>query len=88
MKQEASAEAGSSYTSCGKLQRAVATTTTERPAAAPQEAEAAPLPKQESIGALMKRFSGRDRFPIAHAASCLQVLSGLPCEAVVSALAF
>ena len=82
MEQEASAEAGSSYTSCGKLQRAVATTTTERPRAAPQEAEAAPLPKQESIGALMKRFSGGDCFPYAHAVPCPQVLSALALEAI------
>ena len=56
-------EVGSSYTSCGKLQKAVATATTERPPAAPQEAEGAPLPKQESIGALMKQYSGRDCSP-------------------------
>ena len=79
-------EAGSSYGSCGKLQRAVATATTDRPPAAPQEAQAAPLPKQESIGALMKRYSGRDCSPCAHAASCPQALSALPDEAIVLAL--
>lgn len=54
-------ELNGSYRSNGKLARAVATTTLERPPPALQEAEKAapaPLPKQQSIGALMKRYSG------------------------------
>lgn len=62
MEREASQEPSSNYRSSGKLMRAVSTTTIERPPAAPQGVEAAPLAKQESIGALMKRYSGEQIF--------------------------
>ena len=58
MEQETAQEPSRAYKSSGKLMRAVTTTTIERPPTARQEPEVPLLGKQESIGALMRRYSG------------------------------
>ncbi len=58
MEQETSQEPGSAFKSSGKLMRAVTMTTIERPTRALREPDVPFLGKQESIGDLMRRYSG------------------------------